>query len=151
MIIRTVLLAILVMTGIAFMFAWRRAVRSRQNSGRWPSPIQLAIGFISDFLDTLGIGSFATTTAAYKLFNIVRDEQLVGTMIIGHSIPVVAQALIFIAAVEVGLATAAVLLDLGIPTLVLIALAVMSLIVASAVPTSPRRREPSSVASARSR
>jgi uncharacterized protein len=33
-----------------------------------------------------------------------------------------------LAAVEVGLATAAVLLDLGVPTLVLIALAVMSLI-----------------------
>ena len=99
--IRAVLLAILVMTGIAFMFAWRRAASIRHDTGRWPSPIQLAIGFVTDFLDTLGIGSFATTTASYKLFNVVRDEQLVGTMIVGHSLPVVTQALIFIAAVQV--------------------------------------------------
>jgi uncharacterized membrane protein YfcA len=101
MIIRAVLLTILVMTGIAFMLAWRRAVNIRQDRGRWPSPIQVAIGFVTDFLDTLGIGSFATTTAAYKLFNVVRDEQLVGTMIVGHSLPVVAQALIFITVVQV--------------------------------------------------
>jgi uncharacterized membrane protein YfcA len=101
MIIRVVLLAILVITGIAFIVAWRRAVSIRQDTGRWPSPIQLAIGFVTDFLDTLGIGSFATTTAAYKLFNVVRDEQLVGTMIVGHSIPVVTQALIFITVVRV--------------------------------------------------
>lgn len=101
MIIRVVLLTILVMTGLAFILAWRRAVNIRQDTGRWPSPIQLAIGLVTDFFDTLGIGSFATTTAAYKLFNVVRDEQLVGTMIVGHSLPVVAQALIFIAAVQV--------------------------------------------------
>jgi uncharacterized membrane protein YfcA len=101
MIIRAGLFTILVMTGIAFMLAWRRAVNIRQDTGRWPSPIQVAIGFVTDFLDTLGIGSFATTTAAYKLFNVVRDEQLVGTMIVGHSLPVVAQALIFITVVQV--------------------------------------------------
>jgi hypothetical protein len=66
--IRAVLLTILVLTGIAFIFAWRRAVSVRKGTGRWPSPIQLAIGFGTDFFDTLGIGSFATTTAAYKLF-----------------------------------------------------------------------------------
>jgi len=76
-------------------------VKIRQDKRRWPSPIQLAIGFVTDFLDTLGIGSFATTTASYKLFNVVRDEKLVGTMIVGHSIPVVAQALIFIETVQV--------------------------------------------------
>ena len=101
MIIRDVLLAILVIVGIAFIVAWRRSSSSAQEPEWWPSPIQLAIGFVTDFLDTLGIGSFATTTASFKLFNVVRDEQLVGTMIVGHSLPVVAQALIFIAAVKV--------------------------------------------------
>ena len=101
MIIRAALLTILVMTGIAFIFAWRRAVNIRRDTGRWPSPVQLVIGFVTNFLDTLGIGSFATTTAAYKLFNVVPDERLVGTMIVGHSLPVVAQALIFIAVVQV--------------------------------------------------
>lgn len=101
MIIRSVLLAVLVLTALVFIGAWRRAVRTQKESGRWPSPIQLAIGFVTDFLDTLGIGSFATTTAAYKLFKVVPDERLVGTMIVGHSVPVVVQALIFVAAVQV--------------------------------------------------
>jgi uncharacterized membrane protein YfcA len=101
MMIRTILLAALIATGLVFMVAWRRAVRAHRETGRWPSAIQLTIGFVTDFLDTLGIGSFATTTAAYKLFNLVPDERLVGTMIVGHSLPVVVQALIFVAAVKV--------------------------------------------------
>ncbi|MEO8193233.1 MAG: sulfite exporter TauE/SafE family protein [Gemmatimonadales bacterium] len=101
MIMRTVLLAILVMAALVFIAAWRRAVKMQQRDGQWPSPVQLAIGFVTDFLDTLGIGSFATTTAAYKLFKVVSDERLVGTMIVGHSVPVVVQALIFVAAVQV--------------------------------------------------
>ncbi len=101
MIIRTVLLAILVLAALVFIFAWRRAANAEAGGRGRPSAIQLAIGFITDFLDTLGIGSFATTTAAYKLFNVVPDERLVGTMIVGHSVPVVVQALIFVAAVQV--------------------------------------------------
>ena len=99
--IRTVLLVILVVTALVFMAAWRRAAKIQQRDGRWPSPIQIAIGFVTDFLDTLGIGSFATTTAFFKLFNVVRDERVVGTQLVGHSIPVVVQALIFLVAVQV--------------------------------------------------
>ena len=36
-----------------------------------PTALQTAIGFVTAFLDTLGIGSFATTTAVYKLWNMV--------------------------------------------------------------------------------
>ena len=32
-----------------------------------PTALQIAIGFVTEFFDTLGIGSFATTTAVYKL------------------------------------------------------------------------------------
>lgn len=38
-----------------------------RQQGRNPSPVQLAIGFVTNFFDTLGIGSFATTTALYKV------------------------------------------------------------------------------------
>ena len=63
--------------------------------------MQIAIGFVTDFFDTLGIGSFATTTTAYKLLRVVPDERVVGTMLIGHSLPVVVQAFIFLVVVEV--------------------------------------------------
>jgi uncharacterized membrane protein YfcA len=61
----------------------------------------LAIGFVTNFFDTLGIGSFATTTAAFKLLRIVRDEIIPGTMIIGHTLPVVAQAFIFMTVIKI--------------------------------------------------
>ena len=38
-------------------------------------PIDIGIGFVTNFLDTLGIGSFATMSACFKLFGLVRDEQ----------------------------------------------------------------------------
>ena len=53
------------------------------NGKHIPSPVQIAIGFVTDFFDTLGGGWFATTTAAYKLLHVVSDERLVGTMLIG--------------------------------------------------------------------
>jgi uncharacterized membrane protein YfcA len=100
MIIRTTLLVILTALALVFIAGWVHASRSLDRK-QLPKPIQAAIGFITDFLDTLGVGSFATTTAAYKLFDVVPDEKLVGTMIIGHSIPVVVQAFIFLVVVRV--------------------------------------------------
>jgi len=47
---------------------------------RQPSVPRVLIAFITNFLDTLGIGSFATTTTLYKLTQMVRDERLPGTL-----------------------------------------------------------------------
>lgn len=106
MLIRTILLVILAGLSIAFMVAWKRAIASQSDKGgsttrAQPTPIQLAIGFVTNFFDTLGIGSFATTTAIYKLLRTVSDERIVGTLLIGHSLPVVVQAFIFLVAVQV--------------------------------------------------
>jgi uncharacterized membrane protein YfcA len=65
----------------------------------------LAIGFVTNFWDTFGIGSFATTTAAFKFWNVVRDEQIPGTLNVGHTVPTVVQALVFIVAVHVEITT----------------------------------------------
>lgn len=102
--IRIALLITLVALSIVFVVGWRRAaasLRHEATNGRRPSLIQLAIGFVTDFLDTLGISSFATTTTLYKLLRVVPDERLVGTMLVGHSLPVVVQAFIFLVAVDV--------------------------------------------------
>ena len=97
MILRNALLVALAALALVFIAKWRRAARGKHQ----PSLIQLAIGFVTDFFDTLGIGSFATTTTAFKVLKLVPDEQIVGTMLIGHSLPVVVQAFIFIVAVQV--------------------------------------------------
>ncbi len=60
-----------------------------------PSPLQTTIGFVTAFFDTLGIGSFATTTAAYKLRKLVPVKLIPGTLNVGHTLPTIAQAFIF--------------------------------------------------------
>ena len=66
----------------------------------------MLIGFFTDFGDTLGIGSFATTTAAFRATHFVQDDrQLPGTLNAMHTIPVMVEALFFITAVKVELTT----------------------------------------------
>jgi uncharacterized membrane protein YfcA len=60
-----------------------------------PTAFQLAIGFVTAFLDTLGIGSFATTTAVYKLRDMVRVDLIPGTLNVGHTLSTIAQAFIY--------------------------------------------------------
>ncbi len=86
---------------------WRALARSRSlppgalERAAAPGPTHIAVGFITNFFDTLGIGSFATTTTIYKLLKLVPDERIPGTMLVGHTLPVVAQAFAFISVVSV--------------------------------------------------
>jgi len=47
---------------------------------RWPSVTLYGLGFAVNFLDTLGVGSFATTAATLKLGRLVDDERIPGTL-----------------------------------------------------------------------
>ena len=60
-----------------------------------PTALQAAIGFVTAFFDTLGIGSFATTTAVYKLRHLVPVKLIPGTLNVGHTLPTIAQAFIY--------------------------------------------------------
>lgn len=53
------------------------------------------VSFVANFFDTLGIGSFATTTSAFRQFKLVPDEQIPATLNVGYVIPTVAQAFIY--------------------------------------------------------
>ena len=66
-----------------------------------PTLLQTAIGFVTAFLDTLGIGSFATTTAVYKLREMVAVNLIPGTLNVGHTLSTIAQAYIYTRAVPV--------------------------------------------------
>jgi uncharacterized membrane protein YfcA len=72
---------------------------------RLPSRAQVLIGLVTDFFDTLGIGSFATTTSLFRIFKVVPDRLVPGTLNAGHALPTVVQALIYISIVEVDLVT----------------------------------------------
>ena len=60
-----------------------------------PTLLQTAIGFVTAFFDTLGIGSFATTTSMYKLRNMVPVKLIPGTLNVGHTLATIAQAFIY--------------------------------------------------------
>ena len=66
-----------------------------------PSPAQAAVGFVTNFFDFLGIGSYATSTSIYKLFRMVPDRRIPGTLLVGHMWPTVAQAVISITIIQV--------------------------------------------------
>lgn len=59
------------------------------------------IGLVMNFFDTLGIGNFATETAALKNFKLTHDRTLPGTLNVANTIPVIVEALIFITVIKV--------------------------------------------------
>ena len=75
--------------------------RNRDKFCPTPWPRLLGTGFITNMFDTLGIGSFAQQTAIFKLFKMVDDRIIPGTMNVGNTIPTVVQAFIFMTVVDV--------------------------------------------------
>lgn len=63
------------------------------------------IGFVTNFLDTLGIGSFAPMTALLRGFKQIRDGVIPGTLNVSCTLPVVVEAFIFITVIKVEIVT----------------------------------------------
>ena len=59
------------------------------------------VGVIANFLDTLGIGSFATSSALFKLKKSVDDINIPGTLNAGDTFPVLTEAFLFFGFVDV--------------------------------------------------
>jgi uncharacterized membrane protein YfcA len=102
---KTILLILLGLIAAVFIAFWARELLAARRAGESarlrPSLYQLAVGFITDFLDTLGIGSFATTTSLYRARRTVPDELIPGTLNVGHTLPTITQAFLFLKVVEV--------------------------------------------------
>ena len=65
----------------------------------------IGLGFVTNFFDALGIGSFATSTAAFRFLKMVPDRIIPGTLNAGHTLPTVAQAFIFTSVIPVDVLT----------------------------------------------
>ncbi len=81
-----------------FVVGWSRAERG-------PTLAEIGIGAVTNFFDTLGIGSFATTTALFRFLRLVPDRVIPGTLNVGHTLPTVVQAFIFTAVITVDVVT----------------------------------------------
>lgn len=107
---KTILLAGMILIGIVYFIFWFTTVsRQRTAAGDTtpvaPQPATLGISFIANFFDTLGIGSYATTTSMFRFSKVVRDEKIPGTLNVGYVLPTVVQAVIYITIVEVEFVT----------------------------------------------
>ncbi len=117
------LFILLAVFGLAYGAAWVAALRrARQTLSAddaavqpgWPSRLENGIGFVTNFFDTLGIGSFAPTTSIYKLKKVVPDRIIPGTMNVGHTPAVIVQAFIYVSIIEVEMVTLAALIGASV-------------------------------------
>ena len=93
------LLGGLVLLGGAYAIALLRVAAKRGQLR--PGLESMALGAVTNFFDTLGIGSYAPTTAWLKLRRMVPDSFIPAILNAGHGLPTIVQALIFIQLVQV--------------------------------------------------
>ena len=94
-----------IMTGFFSFYYFRDVKKNRELYSKKSWSGLLGTGFITNFFDTLGISSFAQQTAIFKLFKLVDDRLIPGTLNVGNTIVTVAQAFIFMTVVKVDLLT----------------------------------------------
>jgi uncharacterized membrane protein YfcA len=82
--------------GLAILFFLVLLVRAALAKRAVPSREAAALGVIVCFFDTLGIGSFAPTTAWFKFRKLVPDRLIPPTMVVGLTPPVMVESIIFL-------------------------------------------------------
>jgi uncharacterized membrane protein YfcA len=97
---RVFLYVALVLVNVASIVAWILTAKRRHLDER-PSSGDVAIGMVTNFFDTLGIGSYAQITALFKLRGRPADELIPGTLNVGSAIPAFFGTLLFVIAVTV--------------------------------------------------
>lgn len=106
MIILRIIQAIIIITMILFIALIVQTARKKKINLFKSFGLGALIGFITDLGDTLGIGSFATTTGLFKVTHFTDDDsKLPGTLNAVHAIPVMFEALLFITAVKIEITT----------------------------------------------
>ena len=94
---RDALFVALGLVAIGFVAVIVTALRQRAAAGeRIASPLNIWVtSFVANFFDTLGVGSFATTTSIFRQWRMVPDERIPGTLNIGYALPTIVQAYIY--------------------------------------------------------
>jgi uncharacterized membrane protein YfcA len=107
----TALLGTLAAVTTAYIAGWGAAIsqarkipaarQSPASNVGVPDVLQIGLGAVTNFFDALGVGSFATTTAVFRLRRMVPDRIIPGTLNVGHALPTIAQAFIYTTLIEV--------------------------------------------------
>jgi uncharacterized membrane protein YfcA len=96
---------------VFLVWAW---FRGKGRAPGVPSILELFVGMVTNFFDTLGIGSFAPTTSFFKFWHMVPDEKIPGTLNVGHALPTLLEAFLFIAIVQVDVVTLVLLMGAAV-------------------------------------
>jgi uncharacterized membrane protein YfcA len=91
-----VLIALLIPLTLALAFYAVSLARAAIVRRAQPGVEPVILGAITNFFDTLGIGSFAPTMAWFKFRGLVPDRLIPCTMLVGHTLPTMTQAVIFL-------------------------------------------------------
>ena len=99
----TVLLIIIGAGGIFFLASLVvDLVKHKNDLGKESPVVGFLIGLVTDFFDTLGIGSFAPTTLLFKVTKFLdTDKKIPGTLNVAHTVPVIMEAVLFLTGVKV--------------------------------------------------
>jgi uncharacterized membrane protein YfcA len=109
---RALLLVPLTVVALAFIAFWAWHFKKARAAGRRDDPatdagaptlFQAAIGAVTNFFDTLGVSSFATTTTIFRFWKTVPDRLLPGTLNVGHALPTFVQAAVYTQIIEVNI------------------------------------------------
>ncbi len=76
-------------TGLTFNETWAKGMEKKNLIST------IIIGIVANFFDTLGIGSFAPSTTAFKVTKSVDDVLIPGTLNVGDTVPVCIEAFFF--------------------------------------------------------
>jgi uncharacterized membrane protein YfcA len=88
-----------------FLAGWRRNMAASKEPSGFPNSLQIGVGAFTNFFDTLGIGSYATTTTIFRFFRMVDDRVIPGTLNVGHTLPTVVQTFIYTSIIPVDAVT----------------------------------------------
>src|SRR5205085_965398 len=88
--------ALLVLIGLAILVYGLALVRAALAQQAAPGIEAMALGAVVNFFDTLGIGSFAPTTAWFKFRRMVPDRLIPQTMLCGLTPPAMTESIVFL-------------------------------------------------------
>src|SRR6266571_1101465 len=98
------LVALSALTAV-FVGGWSRMLPSSKERPGFPNLLQIGVGAFTNFFDTLGIGSYATSTTLFRFFQLVDDRIIPGTLNVGHALPTVVQTFIYTSIIPVDVIT----------------------------------------------
>lgn len=99
--VATILLVVMwVYAAVYFIFLLKDVIAHKDEINNEKLPHNIIISLVANFFDTLGIGSYAIATSAWKFTKSNSDDLIPGSLNVSFAIPICVEATIFIKKVQ---------------------------------------------------